>query len=153
MKFSLFAALLIFAAPALAQQPTAAAPVAAPVPAPILSAHKVFLGNGGADLVSANAFDKAGEIDEPYNSTYAALRAWGHWQVVADPESADLVLVVRLSALVNSYTNGIPTYTPQVELTIFDGKTHSRFGLSPNRSREHSAKPPGRRTMQTESLN
>lgn len=118
---NLFAALLILVAPAFApQQPTPAAPI----PAPILSAQKVFLANGGADLGSANAFKKAGQTNEPYNSTYAALRAWGHWQLVSTPASADLVLVVRFSAPVNMYSKGIPlSYTPQMELTILDGKT------------------------------
>jgi hypothetical protein len=122
VKSSLFAALLVLAVPALvAQQPAPAAPI----PAPILSAHKVFLANGGADLVSADAFQKAGQVDEPYRSTYAALQAWDHWQLVSAPENADLVLIVRFTAPVDFYSKGMPSsYTPQIELTIFDGKTH-----------------------------
>lgn len=121
MKFSLFAALLVLAPILVAQQPTAAAPI----PAPILSAQKVFVANGGADLVSANAFQKAGQVDEPYKSTYIALQAWQHWQLVSAPENADLVLVVRFAAPVDFYSKGMPiTFTPQIQLTIFDGKTH-----------------------------
>lgn len=121
VKFSLFAALLVLAAPALvAQQPAPAAPI----PAPILSAQKVFLANGGADLVSANSFRQAGQVDEPYRSTYNALQAWGHWQLVSAPDSADLVLVVRFTAPADSYSKGSPIYAPQIELTIFDGKSH-----------------------------
>jgi hypothetical protein len=127
MKFSFFAALLlpavsVFAVPAVVAQQAAAV---APIPAPILSAQKVFLANGGADLVSANVFQKAGQVNEPYKSTYAALQAWDHWQLVSAPESADLVLVVRFTAPVDFYSKGMPvTYTPQIELTIYDGKTH-----------------------------
>ncbi len=126
VKFSLFAVLLILAAPILAVPAAAQKPAGvAPIPAPILSAEKIFLANGGVDIVSADAFKKAGQVEEPYNSTYAALQAWGHWQLVPAPESADLVLVVRFTAPVNFYTKGMPSsYTPQIELTIFDGKTH-----------------------------
>lgn len=122
MKFSLFAPLLFLAAPAFAAQQSVPA---APIPAPILSAQKIFLANGGADLASAETFKKAGQVEEPYNSTYAALQAWGHWQLVSAPESADLILVVRFTAPVEIYSKGIPnSYTPQIGLTIYDGKTH-----------------------------
>lgn len=57
----------------------------------------------------------------PYNSTYAALQAWGHWQLVSAPENSDLVLVVRFTAPADSVTK---VYAPQIELTILDSKTH-----------------------------
>lgn len=127
MKVNFFAAVLlpavtVFAVPAgVAQQPAAVAPVSAPIPAPILSAQKVFLANGGADAESAVVFEKANQVEEPYNSTYAALQAWGHWQLVSAPENSDLVLVVRFTAPADSVTK---VYAPQIELTILDSKTH-----------------------------
>jgi hypothetical protein len=97
----------------------------APVPAPLLSAQKVFLANGGADVVSTAAFRKAAEVNEPYNSMYNALQGWGHWQLVSSPDAADLVLVVRFGAPVAIYSKGMPlSDAPQEELTILDGKTH-----------------------------
>jgi hypothetical protein len=99
---------------ARAQQP------AAPIPAPLLSAQKVFLANGGTDSIGMDAFAKAAQVDEPYNSLYLALQSWGHWQLLSSPDGADLILVVRFTApLVTG-----PTYAPQLELTILDGKTH-----------------------------
>lgn len=125
VKMNFVAALLILVSPAFAaQQPT----LSAPIPAPILSAHNIFLANGGSDLESVKEFQGADPTNEPYNSTYAALKAWGHWQLVSSPASADLVLVVRLKTQPNDYANGRPvSYSRQVELKIFDAK--SRFLL------------------------
>lgn len=122
MKMSLFAALLVVAAPAFgAQHPSSSAPI----PAPILSAQRVFLANGGADLNSQEHFQGTDPTNEPYNSTYAALRAWGHWQLVSSPEKADLVLSVRSISPIEIYSKGVPlSYSPQVELKIFDAKSH-----------------------------
>lgn len=122
MKIKFVAALLILVAPAFAAQQPAPS---APIPAPILSAQKIFLANGGADLESAKRFQDADPMKEPYNSTYAALKSWGHWQLVASPEDADLVLVVRATAPVEIYTGGRPlAYSPQIEVKIFDAKSH-----------------------------
>lgn len=119
---NLVTALLILAAPAFAAQQ---ATPPAPIPAPILSAQKIFLANGGADVPAANIFHDAGQPNEPYNSTYSALKAWGHWQLVSSPENADLVLVVRSTAPVYDYSKGSPlSRSPQVELKILDAKTH-----------------------------
>ncbi|MFZ0689755.1 MAG: hypothetical protein WA891_18830 [Acidobacteriaceae bacterium] len=101
--------------------PVARAQQIAPIPAPLLSAQKVFLANGGADSVSMDAFAKAAQVAEPYNSLYLALQNWGHWQLLSSPDGADLILVVRFTApLVTG-----PAYAPQLELTILDGKTHA----------------------------
>jgi len=71
--------LLLCAAPLAAQNP-----VAAPLPAAVINAQKMFLGN-------------AGETDNDdclraYNEFYAGLKADGHFQLVADPSAADLVM-------------------------------------------------------------
>ena len=111
---------MVLISPAFAaRQPTPPAPI----PAPILSAHKVFLANGGADLKSVEEFQGGYPMNEPYNSTYAALKAWGHWQLVSSPENADLVLIVRSIAPANFHSNGT-TYSPQIELKIYDAKSH-----------------------------
>lgn len=86
---------------------------------------KVFLANGGADLNSVKQFQGGDPTNEPYNSTYAALQTWGHWQLVSSPGDADLVLVVRSIAPPNFYTGGMPQgYSPQIELKIYDAKSH-----------------------------
>lgn len=119
---NLVASILILVAPAFAaQQPTPPAPI----PTPILSAQRVFLANGGADLNSIKQYQGGDPTNEPYNSAYAALKAWGHWQLVPSPENADLVLVVRSIAPANFYSGGAPQgYSPQIELKIYDAKSH-----------------------------
>jgi len=95
---------------ALAQQPAPAAPI----PAPILTAQKVFVANGGMDAVSLQEFRRLGLSDnEPYNSFYAAMKSWGRYQLVESPADADLVLALRFTA-------------PQLQISfdILDGKTH-----------------------------
>lgn len=106
---------------AAAQQPAPAAPI----PAPIVSAQKVFLSNGGVDLVSANVLARdERSASDPYNEIYAALKDWGHWQLLSSPDGADLVLVVSFSAPVEDYAKDTPlTYSPQIQLTILDGKS------------------------------
>ena len=70
----LFLLLFLVAAPVLiAQKPVS--PPSVPLPAPILSAQKVFLANGGAAPVLAKAFSEAGLTNEPYSSFYSALRS------------------------------------------------------------------------------
>jgi hypothetical protein len=122
MKLALCLAVVAFA-PVLAhaQQPAPAAPV----PAPILSAQKVFVANGGVDLVSSTVLTRDGRAaSDPYNAIYAALKDWGHWQLLSTPDGADLVLVVRLSAPVVEYSSGTPlVYAPQLQLTLLDGKS------------------------------
>lgn len=107
--------------PALSYAQTTAP--AAPVPAPITSAQKIFISNGGADAISQPAFKRAGQINEPYNSVYEAIKNWGHFQLLSTPDGADLVLEVRFTATMTD-CGKLSTYAPQLELTILDGKTH-----------------------------
>lgn len=100
-----FALILPAMAAVMAQAP------AAPVPAQILSAKKVFLSNTG------RGFDSSawtGGHDRIYNEFYAALKSWGRYELVSAPSDADLVLdvnVVRESVVW------------QFELEILDPKT------------------------------
>lgn len=74
--------------------------------------------------MSLDVFKKAGWVNEPYNSVYAALKSWGHWQLLSSPEGADLIVSVRFIAPVTSYSGGMPvSYLPQEDLTLLDGKT------------------------------
>lgn len=118
----LFLLLFLVAAPVLiAQKPVS--PPSVPLPAPILSAQKVFLANGGAAPVLAKAFSEAGLTNEPYSSFYSALRSWGNWQILSSPDGADLVLVVSAEASPGTYYKGMPNYNLDLELRIIDGKT------------------------------
>jgi hypothetical protein len=117
---ALVAALL--AVPALnAQQASRAG--AAPLPAQIAAARKVFISNAGADVAALEIFKRAGEPDQAYNHFYSAMQAWGRYEIVSTPGEADLVLEIGFRAPM--YYNGtLAIYEPQFELKIIDAKTH-----------------------------
>jgi hypothetical protein len=110
---------------AAAQSPQAMAP-AAPVPAQIASAKKVFVSNMGTDAMSTAAFKREQAENKPYNEFYAGLKTWGRYQLVDTPMDADLVFEIGFSAPIVGA--GEPTaYGPQLNLSIVDAKTHFRL--------------------------
>ena len=114
---------------ALAQQ----APPHAPVPAPITSAQKLFIANGGMDAFSLQAFEDLGlNGTNAYDSLYAAVGSWGKYRLVSSPADADLVLQIRFTAPLVGEGGGwsfqhILANTKwqfQTQLTITDAKSH-----------------------------
>lgn len=112
-----------------------AAPPPAPVPALIPAAQKLFLANGGMDAFSLQAFQELGLRDtNTYDSLYAAIQSWKTHPLVSSPSDADLVLQIRFSApLTNVGDHGTwafqrimanTTWQFQVDITIYDAKTH-----------------------------
>jgi len=99
-----------------AQQPS---PPAAPIPPQILSAHSVFISNGGG----SNYFSMfTGGPDRAYNSLYNDLRQSSQYQLVSSPSQADLVFEIR--AIAPSVNNGdVVAYNPQLILSIQDPQT------------------------------
>ena len=110
-------------APARAQQPGAAP---APIPAQMLTGKKVFISNGGIDAVVLGLFRDLGTPDQAYNELYAAMKSWGRYEIVSAPAGADLVLEIRFTSLL-IYGGNVFSYVPQLELAIFDAKTHFRL--------------------------
>jgi hypothetical protein len=104
------------------QQAKDAAP-AAPVPSPIAAAKKVFIANGGVDGGSLAAFRALGDPDYPYNQFYAAMKTWGHYELVSAPADADLVMEVSFAMTMTS-GGDLASYVPHLRLTIVDAKTH-----------------------------
>ena len=95
----------------------------APVPSRIFTAKKVFIANAGNDAIVWRAFQKAGTLDEPYNSIYSAMKTWGRYELVGDPNDADLVFEIRFGApLIDA--DKLPTYLPHLSLVIVDAKSH-----------------------------
>ena len=103
--------------PSLNAQKTPETP-AAPVPAQILTAKKVFISNAGVD---ANAV--VGDRDEAYNQFYQAMKTWGRYELVTAPADADLVFEISFAAPLIS-TQVIDTYATQFDVVILDTKTH-----------------------------
>jgi len=119
--------------PLLYAEPTTA--LRGPVPAPIVSAQKLFIANGGMDAFSLQAFQ---ELDlngtDAYDSLYAAVKRWGKYELVTSPADADLVLTIRFTAPMTNvgehatwgfqHIMANTTWQFQTEMTISDAKTH-----------------------------
>jgi hypothetical protein len=99
----------------------------APVPPLLYSAKKVFISNAGADSgLFPHPF--SGDPDRAYNEFYAAVRAMGKYDLVMDPELADVVFELQLNAPSGpqdpNKQNGASDPLPMLRLVIYDGKTH-----------------------------
>jgi hypothetical protein len=95
----------------------------APIPTQIPAARKVFISNAGLDVVSRAAFKRAGDVNEIYNRFYAAMKAWGRFELASTPSDADLIFEIRFAAPITDCTKAT-TYQPQLTITILDAKTH-----------------------------
>ena len=110
------------AAPFLAAQQ---AKDAAPIPAQITTAKKVFISNGGQDDLGGFG----AEPDRTYNQFYSAVKNWGQYQLVSSPADADLVFEISfgVQAVGASVIKGDSVgtgFAPSFRLVILDPKTH-----------------------------
>jgi hypothetical protein len=100
-----------------------------PVPAPILTAKKVFVANAGGEEL----FDdpKFGGVDRAYNQFYAAMKTWGRYELVGSPADADLLFEIRLTVgsapqeVLRGSSVGPSPYDPQFRLVIRDARTNA----------------------------
>ena len=100
----------------------------APVPAPIVSAKKVFISNAGGGCSPWGNVLFNGGPDRPYNQFYAALKGWGRYELVGAPADADLAFEISFPCPVEGTNtadggSGLPTSAPQLRLLILDVKT------------------------------
>jgi hypothetical protein len=115
------AAMAVLSVPVFGQQqPTDAAPV----PAQIMAAKKVFISNAGEERNPNGDLDFSGGPDRAYNQFYAAMKNWGQYDLASSPADADLVIEIRLAAVNGSRVNG-STFYDQLKLEILDPKTHT----------------------------
>jgi hypothetical protein len=111
-------------APAGRAQQTKSGPVpAAPIPEQLATATSVFIANAGVDSISWAAFQRAGDPYQAYNLFYGAVKKWGRYQLVTAPAHADLIFEVRFTAPLSDCGRTV-SYSPQMQLTILDAKTH-----------------------------
>jgi hypothetical protein len=96
----------------------------APVPSPIAAAKKVFISNAPGNNLPASF----GGPDRTYNEFYAAMKGWGHYELVAAPSDADLILEISFTSSLSvggTSTSGcISTHYSEVRLVILDAKMH-----------------------------
>ena len=107
-----------------AEKPKDAVP-RAPVPSPIAAAKKVFISNAPRN----NLPTSLGGPDRTYNEFYAAMKGWGHYELVAAPSDADLILEISftssLSGVGGTSTSGcISSNSAELRLVILDAKMH-----------------------------
>jgi hypothetical protein len=125
MRYSLVIVVALWAASLSAQQMTQ--PVAAPVPPALSNSKSVFISNAGADIgLFPHPF--SGDPDRGYNQFYAALQAWGRYQLTSDPSQADLVMELQLLGPTGpanpNKVKGASDPLPTFHLRIYDRKTH-----------------------------
>jgi hypothetical protein len=90
---------------------------AAPRPAQIVAAKKVFISNAGVGT------------DMTYDQFYAAIKGWGRYELVASPADADLVFEISFSSQITGVSgtkeSGCDSSNIlQLKLVLLDPKTH-----------------------------
>lgn len=103
---------------------TAAAPLPmAPVPAPIRTAKKVFIAYAGGQGNFTSA-GYSGTFTRTYDQFYAAMKSWGHYELVSSPADADLALEVSFETNLIRIDKGSSHFDSQFRLAFVDVRTH-----------------------------
>jgi hypothetical protein len=115
--------LISTALPASAQRSSVVAginTVHAPVPDPILKGRRAFI---SYELGAVTAFpdNYSGGPERAYGEFYNQMKAWGRYELVADPKDADVVFAVRFVAQ--------DAYYPQIRLGITNPQGISLWGF------------------------
>lgn len=107
--------------PAVADKTTVLA--LAPVPVQIRTAKRIFIAyTGGESNVSTAGY--SGTATRTYDQFYAAMKTWGHYELVPTPLDADLVLEISFDNHVNRVIHGDSHNDPQFKVAFVDVKTH-----------------------------
>ena len=96
-----------------------------PIPSPIAAARKVFISNAPGTSLPIYF----GGPDRTYNEFYAAMKSWGHYELVAAPSDADLILEISftssLSSVGGTSSSGcISSNYTELRLVILDARMH-----------------------------
>jgi hypothetical protein len=113
---SLGMAMSLLSLPALQAQATKPAPL----PSQILTAKKVFISNAGGLL---DLKIVSGDRRRDYNQFYAAIQAWGRYELVASPADADLVLQISIIYIPREMGTEVVPF-PSFRLALIDPKTN-----------------------------
>ena len=89
--------------------------LSAPVPTPLLTGKRAFI---AYELGDVTAFPSAysGGPERAYSEFFAQMKAWGHFDLVMDPQQADLVFAIR-------FVDAPGLSVPQIRVGISDAKT------------------------------
>lgn len=133
LRFPCLASCLLVSLTCLAQlQTRSVSPLSPPpahVPPAIPAAKSIFISNAGADSgLFPSPF--SGSPDRAYESFFAAMQSWGHYQIVNDPTQADLVLELKLEPPSGPQYKGpnkpanVTNPQPTLHLTVYDRGAH-----------------------------
>jgi len=95
----------------------------APVPLQIRTAKRIFIAYAGGESHVGTA-GYSGTATRTYDQFYAAMKTWGHYELVPTPLDADLVLELSFDNHVNRVIHGDSHNDPQFKVTFVDVKTH-----------------------------
>lgn len=103
------------------EQAVPSAPIAAPFPAQISNAKSVFISNTAPDGMPSDMLQSYGEPNRPYDQLYAAMKAWGKYELADSPAEADLVMEIHFmrSKATGGFGEGAEFY-----VSVLDEKTH-----------------------------
>jgi len=87
------------------------------IPAPILTAKTIFLGNGGTNT--------DGDSERAFAGLYQQLVAWNHYRVVSNPADAELAAEISVNSFVTPSTKGESGKLYYIRLTIRDEKSQT----------------------------
>jgi len=94
---------------------------AAPIPEQIKSAKTIFISNANDDCYYFGSGCVRGVF---YNEFYAAIKNWGHYQLVASPSDADLVFELGSGVVfIPAGRDQSPDIHAYYRLSILDPKT------------------------------
>src|SRR5690349_19989898 len=99
----------------------------APVPRAHLNALRDFISDVGADSgLFPHPFN--GDPDRGYSEYYAGMKSWGRYELVSDPNDADPLFELQLTAPNGpqnpSKQNGAADPLPMFRLVILERKSH-----------------------------
>jgi hypothetical protein len=121
LRLVTIALLLCCSLPASAQKRSSAAHginvLAAPVPTPLVEGKRAFISYELGD-VSSFPSRYSGGPERAYSELYAAMKAWGRYELVLDPSQADVIFAIR-------FVDPPELPTPQIRLGISDAKTRA----------------------------
>jgi hypothetical protein len=89
--------------------------VQAPVPTPLLNGKKAFISYELGD-VTAFPDSYSGGPERAYGEFYSAMKTWNRYDLVADPNDADVVFAVRFVEPSNT--------VPQIRIGVADARSH-----------------------------
>jgi hypothetical protein len=109
----------------------------APLPEAVVTAHKVFVSNGGGSDLAFDAF-------------YSQMKQWGKYQIVGSPNDAELIVGLsyqaddmgtRVWSSVNTYNHTTQVHSRQITgsgANMCEGRNKASGGVTTTRRVPHS---------------